>query len=89
MLFAVYHICWLEMSKYSFSFVAVSSLHKNPTLMLIALESILTLPKEELLAFSDDIVSSLPQILAVNVPRKIIDLVKKVWFKLHSLTPRR
>ena len=71
------------------SIVAVNSLHKNPTLMLIALESILTLPKEELLAFSEEVFSSLPQILAVNVPRKVVDLVNKVWFKLHSLTPRR
>ena len=58
-------------------------------MMLIALQSMLTLPKEELLDFSDEVVNSLPHILAVNVPRKVVDLVKKVWFKLHSLTPRR
>ena len=57
--------------------------------MLIALQNMLTLPKEELLAFSDDVVNSLPYTLAMNIPRKVVDLVKKVWFKLHSLTPRR
>ena len=70
-------------------FAAVHSLHQNPTMLLIALQSMLTLPKEELLAFSDDVVNSLPQTLAVNVPRKILDLIKKIWFRLHSLTPRR
>jgi len=49
----------------------------------------LELPVEELFPFSEEVVSCLHLILSPDVPRKVVDLVKKVWFKIHSLMPRR
>jgi hypothetical protein len=57
--------------------------------MLIVLGRMLSLPVEELLPFTDEIVNCLPIILSPQVPRKVTDLVNRIWFKIHSLTPRR
>ena len=70
-------------------YTALQALQDNSTEFQLVLQSLSCLPVEELLQFSEDIVNCLPSILGPTVPRKIIDLVKKVWFKLHSLTPRR
>jgi len=29
------------------------------------------------------------KVLDSRVPRKILDLIKKVWIRLHSISPRR
>ncbi|XP_052246674.1 integrator complex subunit 2-like isoform X3 [Dreissena polymorpha] len=67
---------------------ALDTLDTNCCAMLVMLEQILALPVEELWPFTDLVVSCLPRILSPDVPRKVVDLVKKVWFKIHSLMPR-
>ena len=57
--------------------------------MISQLQAMLKLAAPDLLQFTDSIVSSLPIMLDEVVPRKIVDLVKKVWFLLHSVSPRR
>ena len=75
-----------------YSFTYISALARLPdcaTDLLIVLGRMLSLPVEELLPFTDDIVNCLPVILSSSVPRKVTDLVNRIWFKIHSLTPRR
>lgn len=67
---------------------ALTTLPDCATDMLIVLQRMLSLPVEELLPFTDELVNCLPLILSSSVPRKVIDLVKKIWFRIHSLTPR-
>ncbi|KAL4223618.1 Integrator complex subunit 2 [Mactra antiquata] len=67
---------------------ALSTVPENSTNLLIVMQQMINLPAEELLPFTDDIVQSLPVILSASVPRKLTDLMKKIWFKIHSLTPR-
>ncbi|XP_060560461.1 integrator complex subunit 2-like [Ruditapes philippinarum] len=67
---------------------ALALLPDCATEMLIVLGRMLSLPVEELLPFTDEIVNCLPIILSPQVPRKVTDLVNRIWFKIHSLTPR-
>lgn len=67
---------------------ALEALPDSATEILVVLQRMLNLPAEELLPFSDDVVNCLPCILSPAVPRKVLDLTKKIWFRIHSLTPR-
>ncbi|KAL3858011.1 hypothetical protein ACJMK2_012627 [Sinanodonta woodiana] len=67
---------------------ALTNLKSSPTPMLQILNKLLHLPVEEVLQFSDCIVSSLPAMLDPDIPRKVVDLVKRAWFRVHTLTPR-
>ncbi|KAK7483426.1 hypothetical protein BaRGS_00025366 [Batillaria attramentaria] len=67
---------------------AVSCVVENPALMISQLEALLRLPPSRLQQFVQPVVSSLPQFLGDNVPRKVLDLVQKVWFRNHALAPR-
>ncbi|KAK7087171.1 integrator complex subunit 2-like [Littorina saxatilis] len=68
---------------------AVSCVVENPALALSQLNAMLRLSPVDLQKFADPLVTSLPSLLGDSVPRKILDLVQRVWFKCHSLTPRR
>ena len=70
-------------------FAALRTLTTCPMKMISQLQAMLKLAAPDLLQFTDSIVSSLPIMLDEVVPRKIVDLVKKVWFLLHSVSPRR
>nr|KAI8738299.1 integrator complex subunit 2 [Biomphalaria glabrata] len=37
----------------------------------------------------DAVVSGLANLLQEGTPRRLLDLTKKVWFKMHSITPRK
>ncbi|WAR02639.1 INT2-like protein, partial [Mya arenaria] len=67
---------------------ALAKLEENSLELMEILQQVLNLPVEELHPFSEEIVSCLPLVLTPEVPRKVVDLVKKVWFKIHSLMPR-
>lgn len=67
---------------------ALRNLTSCPMKMISQLQSMLKMSAPDLLQFSEPIVSSLPIMLDEAVPRKIVDLVKKVWFLLHSVSPR-
>ena len=60
-----------------------------PSEMLIELQTLLRMPVDKILQFSEIFVGCLMKVLDSRVPRKILDLIKKVWIRLHSISPRR
>ncbi|GAB1607223.1 integrator complex subunit 2-like [Argonauta hians] len=62
---------------------------KCPLAIFQLLDSLLVIPARDLLVYADCIVASLPAILSPSVPRRVQDLIKKIWFRLHGLMPRR
>ena len=77
------------MWNFSFSYTAISSVVENPSLALSHLNAMLRLSPVGLQKFADTLITSLPLLLGDGIPRKVLDLVQRVWFKCHALTPRR
>ncbi|KAK3084417.1 hypothetical protein FSP39_013249 [Pinctada imbricata] len=67
---------------------ALGQMVSCPGRMMTQLHSMLALPVQELLPFSDIIMEALPLMIREEVPRRIKDLIKRIWFLLHSVTPR-
>lgn len=67
----------------------VAKNHLCPVHVFQMLESLLLIPARDLLVYADCVVSALPHSLSSMMPRKVQDLVKKIWFRLHGLMPRR
>jgi hypothetical protein len=57
--------------------------------MISQLQAMLRLSAPDLLQFAEPVVTSLPIMLDEMIPRKIVDLVKKVWLLLQGISPRR
>lgn len=70
-------------------FPALSVMGDNTTLLIQILQEMLELPVEELFPFTEEVVNCLHLVLSPDVPRRVVDLVKRVWFKIHTLMPRR
>lgn len=71
---------------------AIENVAKNqscPVPVFQLLESFLLIPARDMLVYADCVVSALPLSLSPMMPRKVQDLVKKIWFRLHGLMPRR
>ncbi|XP_062598976.1 integrator complex subunit 2-like [Saccostrea cucullata] len=67
---------------------ALRNLTTCPMKMISQLQAMLKMSAPDLLQFAEPVVSSLPIMLDEVVPRKIVDLIKKVWFLLHGVSPR-
>jgi hypothetical protein len=78
-----YLVCFLLV------FTAFSALPESASQVLLLLGPLLDLPGTQLLPFADGLVSSLPCLLRDGVPLRVLELSKRVWFKLHSIMPRQ
>ncbi|XP_076108239.1 integrator complex subunit 2-like [Mytilus galloprovincialis] len=67
---------------------AIDGLPLRTSEMIVALQTLLRMPADTILQFSDKFLGCLILILDTRIPRKVVDLVRKVWIKLHSISPR-
>ncbi|CAI9724064.1 integrator complex subunit 2-like [Octopus vulgaris] len=67
----------------------VAKKQQCPLAIFQLLDSLLLIPARDLLVYADCVVAALPSILNASVPRRVQDLIKKIWFRLHGLMPRR
>ncbi|XP_060079254.1 integrator complex subunit 2-like [Ylistrum balloti] len=67
---------------------ALQEVESHPAKAVVQLQALLRKPTANLLPFSDTLVGSLPVVLAPGVPRRVQDMVKTAWFKLHTISPR-
>ncbi|KAH9503168.1 Integrator complex subunit 2 [Bulinus truncatus] len=69
---------------------ALSAVHVRPSQAIKLLEELISCGETTVLRMCQDaIVSGLASLLQEGTPRRLLDLTKKVWFKMHSLTPRK
>ncbi|GFO32796.1 integrator complex subunit 2 [Plakobranchus ocellatus] len=69
---------------------AMPKCSSQPSATIMLLEKLLSITDISTLRdCQDEVVAGLPLLLQENTPRRLQDLVKKVWFKLHTYTPRR
>lgn len=57
--------------------------------MMQQLNTLLQMPAARLQQNMQHIVDCLPRLLGEGVPRKVLDTIQRLWFQLHSLSPRR
>lgn len=62
---------------------------QSNSLMICALEKLLTLPTNYLWPIASDFVSKLPVLFSNSISRLVIEKTKKVWWKLNSVFPRK
>ncbi|PVD31271.1 hypothetical protein C0Q70_06683 [Pomacea canaliculata] len=67
---------------------ALSCVRENPALMMQQLNTLLQMPAARLQQNMQHIVDCLPRLLGEGVPRKVLDTIQRLWFQLHSLSPR-
>ncbi|GFR61653.1 integrator complex subunit 2 [Elysia marginata] len=69
---------------------AMAKCKTQPSATILLLEKLLSVTSTAVLRdCQDELVAGLPYLLEDGTPRRLQDLVKKVWFKLHTYTPRR
>ncbi|KAL8620230.1 hypothetical protein ACOMHN_064989 [Nucella lapillus] len=68
---------------------AMAKVVEKPGLAVSQLNALLLLPAKAALKWADPLVASFPLLLQDEVPRKVLDLVQRLWFRCHSVTPRR
>ncbi|KAK2149074.1 hypothetical protein LSH36_469g02035 [Paralvinella palmiformis] len=68
---------------------AFSLLPNEPTELLLYLDQLSALSAQDLLPYTEVIVDNLNRLLDPNIPRKVLELVKTVWIKLHTVIPRK
>ncbi|KAK6190857.1 hypothetical protein SNE40_002632 [Patella caerulea] len=67
---------------------AVFQLPGTPSLLILQLQELLALPPAKVLPFAQVIVGNLSTMLLETTPRRVVELVKRVWFKIHQISPR-
>ncbi|RUS82280.1 hypothetical protein EGW08_009958 [Elysia chlorotica] len=69
---------------------AMSKCGSEPSATILLLEKLLSVTATATLRdCQDELAAGLLLLLEEGTPRRLQDLVKKVWFKLHTYTPRR
>uniref|UniRef100_A0A0B7A8V5 Integrator complex subunit 2 n=1 Tax=Arion vulgaris TaxID=1028688 RepID=A0A0B7A8V5_9EUPU len=69
---------------------AISEAHTHPSRAIKLLEQLLSVGDISIFRECQDaVVAGLPKLLEEGIPRCLLDLIKKVWFKLHGFTPRK
>ncbi|CAG5122619.1 unnamed protein product [Candidula unifasciata] len=69
---------------------AFSEAQTHPSRAIKLLEQLLSINDTDILKeCQDTVVASIPRLLEEGTPRRLLDLMKKVWFKLHGFTPRK
>ncbi|XP_064613118.1 LOW QUALITY PROTEIN: integrator complex subunit 2-like [Liolophura sinensis] len=68
---------------------AFEKMFTSPADIVSQLESLLEKESTELLPFAEILVSKSPGSLPEGVARRVQTLVKRTWFRLHSVMPRR
>ncbi|XP_076453054.1 integrator complex subunit 2-like [Babylonia areolata] len=67
---------------------AMDGVVEKPGLAVSQLTSLLQLPAKAVHKWAGPLISSLLHLLSPSVPRKVLDLAQRLWFRCHSLTPR-
>lgn len=70
-------------------FTAFNRISVTGTELLLYLEQLSCVQPADLLPFADVLVANLPSVLLTSVPRRITDLVRKLWIRLNTVMPRR